>query len=107
MSIFQMKTNIEQWAEVVYGKPLAHPEKETEERLAALTEMLILQDMRIISDSIRLIHTTRNEETRSGRIALAKEKYRHLLTLKPYARPVADKNLLRKIKETEAAMKTI
>lgn len=107
MSLFHRKTYIERWAEAVYEKPPLHPEKETEARLAALTEMLILQDIRIISDSIRIIQTTRNEETRNGRIALAKKRYSHLLTLKPYARPVADKDLLAKIRETDMAMKTI
>lgn len=60
------KHNIVKWAEAVYEKPLLHPERESEEQLAALTEMLILQDIRIIMDSIPIIHNSKNSYTRQG-----------------------------------------
>ena len=68
------KHNIVKWAEAIYEKPLLHPERESEEQLAALTEMLILQDIRIINDSVSIIHNTRNADTKQGRIDLAQKR---------------------------------
>lgn len=100
---FKKKTvDIAKWAEAVYEKPLQHPELESEERLAALTEMMILQDIRVIQDSIRIAHTSKNRETRDSRTLLAHKRYAHMTKLIPYARPVAEKNLMKLIRDTEA-----
>ena len=105
--IRKKKADITKWAEAVYGRPLLHPELESEDRLAALTEMMILQDIRIIHDSVRLVKTSKNKETRDSRSLLAHQRYAHMEKLKPYARPVADKNLMELIRSTDKAMKYI
>ncbi|MDO4649438.1 MAG: hypothetical protein Q4B26_12380 [Eubacteriales bacterium] len=44
----------------------------SEEKLRQLTELQAQNDIRIIKDSIRIIKTTRNQETRSSRLSLLK-----------------------------------
>jgi len=105
--LFKKKVDIAEWAEVVYERPIPHPELEPEDRLAALTEMMILQDNRIIHDSIRLVKISKNAETRSSRALLAHKRYAHMEKLKPYAHRVANDNLMQLIRYTDAEMKTI
>ena len=91
------------WAEAVYGQKLKHPEKETEERLSALTTGMLMQHHRIIMDSVRIIHTTRNTDTKQGRIDLCHKHFQEMQKLKPFC----NKEQLAMIKSAEEAMRGI
>lgn len=99
--------NLEEWSAAVYGAPILHPEEETESHLAGLTEMLILQDVRIILESEKILRESANIKTRESRYFSAQERYRHLLSLKKYARPYSEGNLLELIQKAEKAMESI
>ena len=66
------------------GQKLKNPERESEEQLSALTTGLLMQHHRIIIDSVRIIHTTKNAETRQGRVELCQRHYGDMLKLKPF-----------------------
>ena len=104
---FRRKVSLEEWSAAVYGAPILHPEEETESHLASETEMLILQDIRVILESAKIFHETEYYQTRESRYLLARDRYRHLLTLKKYARPYSEKNLMKMIKQAEKAMAQI
>ncbi len=78
------KVNKAGWAEAVYGQKLKNPEIESEEQLSALTTGLLMQHHRIIIDSVRIIHTTKNAETRQGRKKLCQQHYGDMCKLKPF-----------------------
>ena len=90
-------------AEAVYGQKLKHPEKESEEQLSALTTGLLIQHHRIILDSVRLVHTTKNVDTREGRIDLCRKHYQEMLELKPFC----NKEQMNIIHNAEDAMKGV
>ena len=69
--------------------------------------MLVLQDIRVILESAKLFHETKYYKTREDRYLLARERYRHLQTLKKYARPYSEKNLMKMIKKAEQTMEKI
>ena len=91
------------WAEAIYGKKLKNPEKESEEQLSALTTGLLMQHHRIILDSVRLVHTTKNPDTRAGRAELCHKHYQEMLKLKPFC----NKEQLDIIRNAEDAMKGV
>lgn len=70
---------------------------------AQLTEQQIANDCRIIEDSVKIYVSSSNEDTRKMRRKLAKERYKHLQQLKPFA----DGKQRRLIKEAEKAMKLL
>lgn len=78
------KIDIAAWAEAIYGKKLKHPEKESEEQLSVITTGMLMQYSRIIDDSVRIVRTTRNADTRQGRIDLCQRRYQDMLKLKPF-----------------------
>jgi hypothetical protein len=89
------------WAEAVYGQKLKNPERESEEQLSALTTGLLMQH--IIIDSVRIIHTTKNAETRQGRVELCQRHYGDMLKLKPFC----NKEQLAMIQNAEEAIRGI
>ena len=91
------------WAIAVYGKPVKHPEKESEEQLKVLTTGMLMQHHRIIMDSVRLVHTTKNLDTKQGRIDLCRKHYQEMQKFKPFC----DKEQLAMIKNAEDAMKGV
>ena len=97
------KINKAAWAEAVYGQKLKHPEKESEEQLSALTTGLLMQHHRIIMDSVRIVRTTKNPDTRQGRVELCHKHYQDMLKLKPFY----NKEQLAMIQNAEDAMKGI
>ena len=97
------KINKAAWAEAVYGQKLKHPEKESEEQLSALTTGLLMQHHRIIMDSVRIVRTTKNPDTRQGRVELCHKHYQDMLKLKPFC----NKEQLAMIQNAEDAMKGI
>jgi hypothetical protein len=91
------------WAEAVYGQKLKHPEAESEDQLAVLTTGLLMQHHRIILDSVRLVHTAKNADTRAGRADLCRKHYQEMLKLKPFS----NKEQLDIIHNAEDAMKGV
>ena len=106
MSLFgfgKKKIDKAAWAEAIYGKPLKHPENESEELLSSMTTGLLMQDNRIIMDSIRIVRTTKNADTRKSRIDLCKRNYQEMAKLKPFC----NKEQLAIITRAEEALKSI
>ncbi|SFE03513.1 hypothetical protein SAMN02910327_00169 [Peptostreptococcaceae bacterium pGA-8] len=91
------------WAEAIYGQRLKHPKKESEEQLSALTTGMLMQHHRIIMDSVRIVRTTKNPDTRQGRVELCHRHYQDMLKLKPFC----NKEQLAMIQNAEDAMKGI
>ena len=91
------------WGEAVYGQKLKHLEKESEDQLSALTTELLMQHYRIIMDSVRLVHTTKNADTRAGRVELCHKHYQEMLKLKPFC----NKEQLNIIRNAEDALKGV
>lgn len=91
------------WGEAVYSQKLKHPEKESEDQLSALTTELLMQHYRIIMDSVRLVHTTQNADTRAGRLELCHKHYQEMLKLKPFC----NKEQLNIIRNEEDALKGV
>lgn len=91
------------WAEAVYGQKLKLPEKESEEQISVLITGLLIQHHRIIPDSVRLVHTTKNADTRAGRVELCHKHYQEMLKLKPFC----NKEQLNIIRNAEDALKGV
>ena len=91
------------WAETVYGQKLKNPERESEEQLFALTTGLLMQHHRIIIDSVRIIDTAKNAETRQGRMELCQRHYGDMLKLKPFC----NKEQLAMVQNAEEATRGI
>ena len=72
------------WAALVYEKPPKNVEKEPEERLSRLTSLMLMQHLRIIVDSVRIVQATKNDETRRSRTELTLEHYQKMVKFKPY-----------------------
>lgn len=91
------------WAKAIYGKEIKNPQLESEERLSTLTTFMLEQHHRIILESRQLIRTTKNVDTRRGRIDLCHQHYEEMLKLKPYC----NREQLDMIRDAENAMKGI
>lgn len=91
------------WTEAIYGQKLKHPEKESEEQLSAITTGMLMQSHRIIMDSVRIIKTTKNADTRQGRVDLCHRHYQDMLKLKPFC----NKEQIAIIQNVEKTMKGI
>lgn len=72
------------WAEIIYRKKIPNPEAQSVEQLAGLTTMMLEQHYRIISESVQIVHNTKYEDTRQGRISLCRSRYRDMLELEPF-----------------------
>ena len=72
------------WAALVYEKPPKNIERESEERLSSLTTLMLIQHHRIITDSVRIVLATKNDETRRSRMDLSRYHYQEMLKFKPY-----------------------
>ena len=68
-----------------------------------LTEAQIENDCRIILESTRIITQTTDPKVSKGRRKLIKERYKHLMTLKPFA----DRSQRTLIREAEQAYRKI
>ena len=65
--------------------------------LEQITEQLITNDCRVIEESLGIIASTSNPDTRASRERLVQDRLSHLRTLVPYA----DKKQAKDIKEVE------
>ena len=72
------------WAEILYQKTIAHPERESDEKLSQLTTFMLEQHHRIIMESIQIVLETKYAETRQSRISLIQKHHREMLKLKPF-----------------------
>jgi len=68
-----------------------------------LTEAQIENDCRIIIESSRIISSTTDPRASKSRRKLAKERYKHLMTLKPFA----DRSQRELIREAEKVYKAL
>ena len=85
----------------MFSEPPAHPEKQTEKQLSALTAGMLIQHQRVVMDSVGLAQNTRNAETRYSRIELCYKPYQKMLKLKTFC----DKEQLDMIKDVEDTMR--
>lgn len=88
-------------AALVFSVPLKNPEKLSEEQLSELTTVMLMQHARIINDSVRLVWTTKNSDTRQGRTELYLKHYDGMLKLKPFC----NEEQLAMIQAVEQAMR--
>ena len=78
------RKKIEKWASLVMEGYVAGMPVE-EEILDAATTLYIQQHARILYDGIHLVLTSKNEETRKPRYALAQKQFAVLVKVKKYA----------------------
>ena len=78
------KVDKAKWAEVIYRKKISNPEAQSVEQLTRLTTMMLDQHYRIISESVQIIHNTKYEDTRQGRVSLCRSHYQDMLELEPF-----------------------
>lgn len=98
---WKKKVNKAAWAEILYQKKIAHPEKESDEKLSQLTTFMLEQHHRIITESVQIVLETKYADTRQSRISLIQKHYREMLKLKPFC----NKEQLATIHEVEKAMR--
>ena len=91
------------WAAVVYVKPPKNLERETEEHLSSLTTLLITQHHRIITESVRIILATKNDETRKSRMEVCRYNYQEIMKFKPYC----NKEQLEMLREAESMIQKL
>jgi hypothetical protein len=100
---FTGKHNIRAWEYALFERKnnyFSLPDVKLYERL---TEQQVSNDCRIILDSVKICQSTKNHDTFVSRKKVAKERYRHLKTLIPFA----SSKQKRLIKEAEKAMKLL
>lgn len=72
------------WAEAIFNKTLKNPDKVSEEELSVYTTGMLQQYLRIILESVNIVKTTRNEETRQGRVDLCYTNLERMQKLEPF-----------------------
>lgn len=77
---FGKKKNLLDWQKAVV---VNSPDRllYTEEQLTKMTEALVSNDVRIITESMQIIAKTKNEDTRVSRQRVLAERVKHLETL--------------------------
>ena len=78
------KIDKNKWAEVIYGKKIPNAEAQSVEQLTKFTTLMLDQHYRIISESVQIIHNTKYDDTRQGRISLCRSHYQDMLELEPF-----------------------
>ena len=78
------KVDKAKWSEVIYRKKISNPEAQSVEQLTRLTTMMLDQHHRIISESVQIIHNTKYEDTRQGRLKLCRTHFQDMLELEPF-----------------------
>ena len=100
---FKKKKDKKAWAAAVFNTAPQNPDAIPEEQLRILTGNMIAQHHRIINDSVRLVQTSKNPETREHRRMLCEEHFMEILRLEPFA----DAGQLMMIQECRNFMQTI
>lgn len=98
---WKKKVNKAVWAEILYQKKIAHPERESAEKLSQLTTFMLEQYHRIIIESVQIVLETKCADTRQGRISLIQKHYQDMQKLKPFC----NNEQLAMIQEAEKAMR--
>ena len=90
-----------QWERLLFSSP--PPKPGPRDVLSRLTGELADHDLRIVTASVKLALTSRNPVTREDRRKLARERFDHLLQLKPFM----TEEQLKTIAAAERAMKLL
>lgn len=94
---FGKKKDLLSWQKAVIENSPNHI-VQTEEQLHKMTDMLIQNDVRIIRESMDIILSTENQETKRSRQQIMADRIRHLEKLEPFA-AVSNKALLQQAKK--------
>ena len=99
------KKNVDKtaWANVLFEKVNKDPEEIPEKFYRDITAGTLSQCRRIIMDSVGIIASTKNADTRDGRIELCRKQMARMKSLEQFC----DKELLKMIKECEKAMRSV
>lgn len=82
--LFKKKVDKGAWIEALYGKKAKNPNAISEKELSAYTTWMLQQYQRHISESVSIIKSTKNEDTRQGRIEFAMKRYGESKALEPF-----------------------
>lgn len=72
------------WAEAIFGKKLKNPNQVSEQELSTYTTGMLEQYLRIILESVSIVQTTRNSDTRQGRINLCYMNLERMMKLEQF-----------------------
>lgn len=89
---FEKKKDLLSWQKAVIENSLDHV-VQTEEQLRKMTDIPIQNDVRIIRESMDIILSTKNLETKRSRQQVMADRIRHLEKFEPFA-SVSNKALL-------------
>lgn len=91
------KNNLLSWQRAVIENSPDHV-VQTEEQLRKMTDILVQNDIRIIRESMDIILSTRNPETKKSRQQVMAARISHLEKLEPFA-AASNKALLQQAKK--------
>ena len=94
---FGKKKDLLSWQKAVIENSPDHV-VQTEEQLRKMTDILVQNDVRIIRDSMDIILSTKNPETKKSRQQVMTDRIRHLEKLEPFA-STSNKALLQQAKK--------
>lgn len=81
---FGKKKDLLSWQKAVIENSPDHV-VQTEEQLRKMTDILVQNDVRIIRESMDIILSTKNPETKKSRQQIMTDRIRHLEKLEPFA----------------------
>lgn len=94
---FVKKKDLLSWQKAVIENSSDHV-VQTEEQLRKMTDILVQNDVRIIRESLDIILSTKNPETKRSRQQVMADRIRHLEKLEPFAL-TSNKALLQQAKK--------
>lgn len=94
---FGKKKDLLSWQQAVIDNSSDHV-IQTEEQLRKMTDILVQNDVRIIRESMNIILSTKNLETKKSRQHVMEARISHLEKLEPFA-SVSNKALLQQAKK--------
>lgn len=94
---FGKKKDLLSWQKAVIENSPDHV-VQTEEQLRKMTDILVQNDVRIIRESMDIILSTKNPETKKSRQQIMTDRIRHLEKLEPFA-STSNKALLQQAKK--------
>ena len=94
---FGKKKDLLAWQQAVIETSPDHV-VQTEEQLRKMTDIMVQNDVRIIRESMDIILSTKNPETKRSRQKVMADRIRHLEKLEPFV-TVSNKALLQQAKK--------
>ena len=94
---FGKKKDLLSWQKAVIENSPDHV-VQTDEQLRKMTDILVQNDIRIIRESMDIILSTKNPETKRSRQKVMADRIRHLEKLEPFV-AVSNKALLQQAKK--------